>query len=156
MKREWREALLRGYWDSDGDRTENGMHATSASKRLLLGVKMLAAGLGAPSGLSMHEPTRARCVIEGRIVNEKTNYMLTAYDHPRKSIMTELGYWGHVREIGAGREKCASTTSPSRMTTATRSTGLPSGTVNQCLWRVCARACMRAPGRDCGAIRRIF
>lgn len=105
MKREWREALLRGYWDSDGDRTENGMHATSASKRLLLGVKMLAAGLGAPSGLGMHEPTRARCVIEGRIVNEKTNYMLTAYDHPRKSIMTELGYWGHVREIGAGREK---------------------------------------------------
>ena len=105
MKREWREALLRGYWDSDGDRTKNGMHATSVSKRLLLGVKMLAAGLGSPSGLSMHEPNRAQCVIEGRIVHERTNYMLATYDHPRKSIMTGLGYWGHVREIGAGREK---------------------------------------------------
>lgn len=105
MKREWREALLRGYWDSDGDRTKNGMHATSASKRLLLGVKMLAAGLGSPSGLSMHEPTRAQCVIEGRIVHERTDYMLATYDHPRKSIMTGLGYWGHVRGIGAGREK---------------------------------------------------
>ena len=105
MKREWREALLRGYWDSDGDRTKNGMHATSVSKRLLLGVKMLAAGLGSPSGLSMHEPNRAQCGIEGRIVHERINYMLATYDHPRKSIMTGLGYWGHVREIGAGREK---------------------------------------------------
>ena len=81
------------------------MHATSVSKRLLLGVKMLAAGLGSPSGLSMHEPNRAQCVIEGRIVHERTNYKLATYDHPRKSIMTGLGYWGHVREIGAGREK---------------------------------------------------
>lgn len=103
MREDWRRALLEGYWDSDGDRTSSGLHATSVSRKLLLGVKMLEAGLGRASSLSKHEPSRAQCVIEGRVVNEKTNYMINSYDRSRKSILCDEGFWGHVHRIESGR-----------------------------------------------------
>lgn len=104
MPESWRRALLRGYWESDGNPTSNGMHATSVSKRLLLGIKMLEAGLGRPSSLSMHEPSRVKCVIERRVVNEKTNYMIATYDNPRQSVVCDTGYWGRVRKVEPGRK----------------------------------------------------
>lgn len=103
MREDWRRALLEGYWDSDGDRTSNSLHATSVSRQLLLGIKMLEAGLGRASSLSKHEPSRAKCVIEGRVVNEKTNYIINSYDRNRKSVLCEHGYWGHVNKIESGR-----------------------------------------------------
>lgn len=103
MKKEWRQALLQGYWESDGNPIRNGMHATSISRKLILGIKTLEAGLGRASSISSHEPNRV-CLIEGRRVNERTNYLINTYDRIRKSIICDRGYWAHMRKREDMRE----------------------------------------------------
>lgn len=103
MKKEWRQALLQGYWESDGNPIRNGMHATSISRKLILGIKNLEAGLGRASSISSHEPNRV-CLIEGRRVNERTNYLINTYDRIRKSIICDRGYWAHMRKREDMRE----------------------------------------------------
>lgn len=105
MKREWREALLAGYTDSDGCPLPNGAgwRAATVSRRLSIGVEMLAAGLGYPGSASSIVNRRPYAVIEGRIVNENPQYPVSWYTHARKSVLCDSGFWGHVRKIEAGR-----------------------------------------------------
>lgn len=105
MKREWREALLAGYTDSDGCPLPNGAgwRAATVSRRLSIGVEMLAAGLGYPGSASSIVNRRPSAVIEGRIVNENPQYPVSWYTHARKSVLCNSGFWGHVRKIEAGR-----------------------------------------------------
>lgn len=105
MKREWREALLAGYTDSDGCPLPNGAgwRAATVSRRLSIGVEMLAAGLGYPGSASSIVNRRPSAVIEGRIVDENPQYPVSWYTHARKSVLCNSGFWGHVRKIEAGR-----------------------------------------------------
>ena len=103
LDREWRQALLDGYQDSDGCRVKSGWHATTVSHHLALGIKVLAASLGKSVSVSRHEPKREHAVIEGRVVQERPTWGITWYDRSRSSVIVERGFWGHVRSIESGR-----------------------------------------------------
>jgi site-specific DNA-cytosine methylase len=107
MKQEWRQALLDGYTDSDGCPMPAGFHATSISRLLVLGIKALAAGLGLPGSISTVTINRPCAVIEGRKVHEHPQWSVSWYTKPRKSVVCDLGFWGHVRKILPGRENVA-------------------------------------------------
>lgn len=103
MNREWREQLFLGYMESDGMRTRNGYSSTSISRRLCIGMKMLASGLGYAVSMIRIVNKRSQCVIDGRRVNERPYYRLQYTKHPRSAVMEQDGFWGLVRGKSEGR-----------------------------------------------------
>ncbi len=103
MNREWREQLFLGYMESDGMRTRNGYSSTSINRRLCIGMKMLASGLGYAVSMIRTVNKRSQCVIDGRRVNERPYYRLRYAKHPRSAVVKQDGFWGLVREKSEGR-----------------------------------------------------
>lgn len=103
MNREWREQLFLGYMESDGMRTRNGYSSTSINRRLCIGMKMLASGLGYAVSMIRTVNKRSQCVIDGRRVNERPYYRLQYTKHSRSAVTEHDGFWGLVREKSEGR-----------------------------------------------------
>lgn len=103
MNREWREQLFLGYMESDGMRAGNGYSSTSINRRLCIGMKMLASGLGYAVSMIRTVNKRSQCVIDGRRVNERPYYRLQYTKHPRSAVMEQDGFWGLVRGKSEGR-----------------------------------------------------
>ncbi|OZG48863.1 DNA (cytosine-5-)-methyltransferase [Pseudoscardovia suis] len=103
MNREWREQLFLGYMESDGMQTRNGYSSTSINRRLCIGMKMLASGLGYAVSMIRTVNKRSQCVIDGRRVNERPYYRLQYTKHPRSAVMKQDGFWGLVRGKSEGR-----------------------------------------------------
>jgi DNA (cytosine-5)-methyltransferase 1 len=66
MRKEWREALLRGYLDADGCEQDQGFYTvTSVGRCLLAGMNVLALSLGKTTSITQAFEG-GTCVIEGR------------------------------------------------------------------------------------------
>ena len=104
MPVEYREALFLGYIDSDGTHYGNNVKSSSISKPLTIGMKMIAAGIGYPSGVVRVKNKRKECRIEGRLVNERPYFCQTYYSSPRSAVICEDGFWGLVRKTLPGNK----------------------------------------------------
>lgn len=100
-----RKALFTGYADSDGTLFDGGIKASSVSRELAVGMKMLGAGLGYTSSVVRVVNRREECVIEGRRVNERPYYSQSYYNSSRSAIVCGEGFWGRVRKVLPGREQ---------------------------------------------------
>ena len=94
-------ALLKGYLDGDGCRRHNYWTCSTISKKLAVGIKMLAEHLGVSVSITYvkREPTY---VIEGRTVNQHSYWALSIYDKARSSFESDGWRWGLVRKIIPG------------------------------------------------------
>lgn len=94
-------ALLKGYLDGDGYRKHNCWKCSTISKKLAVGLKMLAEHLGVSVSITYvkKEPTY---VIEGRTVNQHSYWELSIYDKARSSVELDGWRWGLVRKIIPG------------------------------------------------------
>jgi site-specific DNA-cytosine methylase len=102
MDRSRRASLLDGYAFADGCKAPNGRRFSTISKRLAIGVKLLAISLGRSVSLAHCTPKRekpGKVVIEGREVNERPFYQLTAYDRARSAVNIGDWHFGLVREV---------------------------------------------------------
>ena len=102
MNREWREQLFLGYIQSDGTQTRNGYSSTSINRRLCIGMKILASGLGYAVSMTRTVNKRNQCVIDGRRVTEHPYYRLQYTRQPRSAVMSQDGFWGLVRRKAEG------------------------------------------------------
>ncbi|MDR7302696.1 N-acetylmuramoyl-L-alanine amidase [Haloactinomyces albus] len=97
----YREAFLDGYLSGDGYWMNSGRNeASSVSKRLAVGVKLLAQSLGWSSAL-YHEHRQAG-EIQGRAVNQQSRWRLrlTRYQSHRQQYFEYAGYrFGRVRSV---------------------------------------------------------
>ena len=95
-------ALMKGYLDGDGYRKTNRWKCSTISKKLAVGIKMLAEHLGVSVSMSFvkKEPTY---VIEGRTVNQHSYWELALYDKARSSFELDDYRWGLVRKIIPGK-----------------------------------------------------
>lgn len=93
MPTEFREAMLLGYLDSVGTTTANGSKASSVSKELTVGMKMLAAGLGYASSV-------INAVDKADIFR---TYRQPYYMRSKSAVVTQDGFWGVVRKVLPGR-----------------------------------------------------
>lgn len=84
MRESLRMALLQGYLDSDGYRfSQNTWKATTVSKKLAHGIRLLAETLGY-SGTVHFSDTPRTTVIEGRNVNQRPMYQIVITKSQRK------------------------------------------------------------------------
>ena len=98
-----RRSVLDGYMATDGSEQENGYSATTVSRRLAYGLKMLWHSLGRSVSVSRHVPRRKHAVIEGRVVNERPQYHVMAYRSARSSVELDGMRYGCVRKVLPGR-----------------------------------------------------
>lgn len=101
LKISQKAALLKGYLDGDGCRKHNYWQCSTISKKLAVGIKMLAEHLGVSVSITYvkKDPT---CVIEGRTVNQHSYWELYIYDKARSSFEVDGWRWGLVRKIIPG------------------------------------------------------
>lgn len=94
-------ALLKGYLDGDGYRKPTHWKCSTISKKLAVGIKMLAEHLGVSVSITYvkKDPTY---VIEGRTVNQHSYWELSIYDKARSSFELDGWRWGLVRKIIPG------------------------------------------------------
>ena len=93
MSHKYRKILFDGIMDSDGWRkSDTSMKVTSISKRLILGIRMLAESLGYSTSVSYYKRPEKK-VIEGRTVNQHDTYSVAIHDN--KNRKTGLEYNGH-------------------------------------------------------------
>ena len=93
MSHKYRKILFDGIMDSDGWRkSDTSMKVTSISKRLILGIRMLAESLGYSTSVSYYKRPE-KTVIEGRTVNQHDTYSVAVHDN--KNRKTGLEYNGH-------------------------------------------------------------
>jgi len=100
---EWRTALLDGYLSADGHIDERAIHVSTVSRRLAIGVRLLAESLGHRTG--MHVGTRTSGEIEGRQVAMRPLYSVYWQHAPQKKTAeaTDTHTWGRVTGITQGR-----------------------------------------------------
>lgn len=103
MDEDLRSAMLRGYLDADGTVYNNGHKASTVSKALAIGLKQLAGSLGFYVSMVRHVPPETK-MIEGRIVNQKPQYVLSFARKTRSAVSNDKGYYGLVRSVEDGRE----------------------------------------------------
>lgn len=101
LKISQKAALLKGYLDGDGCRKPTYWKCSTISKKLAVGIKMLAEHLGVSVSITYvkKDPT---CVIEGRTVNQHSYWALSIYDKARSSVELDGWRWGLVRKIIPG------------------------------------------------------
>lgn len=98
---EHRTALFSGIIDSDGYRkSDTSMKVTSISKQLILGIRLLAESLGYTTSVSYYKRP-AKCVIEGRSVNQHDTYSVAICNNKnRRTGMTHGGHkWYKCRDV---------------------------------------------------------
>jgi hypothetical protein len=105
-----RRALLDGYVSADGNKTTNAgipvIRASSVSKKLALGTRLLAASLGGASSLYFSE-RQSSCRIEGRNVRQRDTWTAewnVGASFNRHVDLFEGKQWGVVRSVREGRE----------------------------------------------------
>lgn len=101
MQLSWRRALLDGYLLTDGtDAGTSGRKAITVSAQLALSVRMLANSLGYASSVNF-QATPDTHVIEGRTVNQRDYYRVTASPSSRSSFEDGGKRWQLVRSVKA-------------------------------------------------------
>ncbi|MBT1161789.1 Hint domain-containing protein [Bifidobacterium sp. SO1] len=103
MRKEWRDALIRGYRDSDGSKTKNGWTALSVSENLILGMKTLMLMEGKGVSLSSYQAHRAH-YLRGGLVKDSRTYNLAIFDHSKLGFIRPDSFWGRVRRAEEGRK----------------------------------------------------
>lgn len=105
-----RRAMLEGYASADGhegrDGTQRVIRTATASKRLAIGTRLLAASLGASSNLHFTKRP-ATCRIEGRTVRQRDTWTAswTPDSGSNRLVERENGFlWGKVREVKPAQE----------------------------------------------------
>ena len=98
----YRKHLLDGYLSADGHHTSNGFRAITVSKYLALGLVLLITSLGYGVSRQKTIPSSTK-VIEGRTVNQRPYYTVTAYTSSRSSTEKDGHRWGLVRNVSPGR-----------------------------------------------------
>lgn len=100
-----RQAILDGYFSADGWKHPDGSYsATTVSKTLALGIRLIAESLGYASPL-YYSKVSHNTTIEGRIVNQRSQYTIRySRNHGRTSRTEAYGHsWGLVRTVSGGR-----------------------------------------------------
>jgi C-5 cytosine-specific DNA methylase/Hint domain len=99
-----RDALLEGYLSADGETNDRGHRAQTASKRLAIGVRLLAESLGHRVSLGHYDDQRN--VIEGRTVKVRPYYVVRWLHKEQRAwtTTTEQHAWSRIREIKDGRQ----------------------------------------------------
>ena len=95
-----RLGFLRGYWSGDGHdvRGGRGTASVSVSPALSIGIMVLASSLGY-SSVSFYQRTPDTTVIEGRTVNQRDYWRITAMDDDHGYTTTEGDFvWRRVRK----------------------------------------------------------
>ncbi|MCX4458592.1 DNA cytosine methyltransferase [Streptomyces sp. NBC_01728] len=98
----WREGLLDGYLSADGSTSGRYTQMSTVSRRLALGLRMLANTLGHVANLSGPYTRKGERQIEGRAINERPQWMVTwITDGPSKAFhIDEGGYrWAPVKTV---------------------------------------------------------
>ncbi len=100
MESEMRESLLCGYLDSDGYRhKENTWKATTISKRLAHGIRLLAETLGYSCAV-YYVDVGSTTTIEGRTVNQKPQYQVVMRKEKRTTCIKHGTYnWYMCRSV---------------------------------------------------------
>jgi DNA (cytosine-5)-methyltransferase 1 len=98
MPAEWRSALLGGYKSADGSFNGRLNEASSVSKNLAIGIKILAQTLG--YGVNYYLPKFRNNPIEGRIVDSKQQYCIKWVETPKQSeaLHDEIHTWNKFRK----------------------------------------------------------
>jgi DNA-cytosine methyltransferase len=105
MSRELREALLMGYLFADGFPYKDGYKATTVSKPLAVGIKLLAQSLGWSVSLYRYQPNRTS-VIEGRRVGERPQWQIVLRGETRSAFIKNGNVFGLVRSVSpTGRKE---------------------------------------------------
>lgn len=104
LPREHREALLEGYISADGYTNVRYTSVTTVSKRLALGIRLLAESLGYRASLSRHH--QHANVIEGRHVQVRDCWFLRWENNASQRAAFDDGIhsWSLVKKIEPGRE----------------------------------------------------
>lgn len=99
-----KEALLEG-WFADGYTDKNGsVKVTTVSKELVMGMAQLSRDVyRRPVSISRKTVNRT-CVIEGRTVNERTQYCLTIPNSSRYGFYEDGVVWCNVKKIRREKE----------------------------------------------------
>ena len=106
LSAEYRQAILDGYFSADGWVMKNGTNsATTVSKYLALGMRLIAESLGYSSMLYLAK-MKPKTTIEGRTVNQKDCYTVRYSTIKKQTSRKEAhGYsWGKVRDVLPGRK----------------------------------------------------
>lgn len=100
MNEKYRKALFNGLMDSDGWRKKSDCYRlTTASKKLTLGVRLLAESLGFLTN-TFHTQRNNKHVIEGRVVNQHDTYILSINTSNTVNRLNDgLQSWYKVREV---------------------------------------------------------
>lgn len=77
MPRAWREALLDGYLSADGTTDAKYTRASTVSKKLAIGIRMLANSLGHVANLGYQPARKRQRVIDGRAVKERSTWTVS-------------------------------------------------------------------------------
>jgi DNA-cytosine methyltransferase len=93
-----RQALLDGYLFADGSTYKQGWKATTVSRALAVGIRLLALSLGWQVR-SYRTPGRGHTMIEGRRVRERATYQLVGSRQPRAEIVRDGMRFGLVRSV---------------------------------------------------------
>lgn len=102
MPRAHREALLAGYLSADGHHGAVYTQASTVSKRLAVGVRMLANSLGHVANLSGPYTRKGIRKIEGRVINERPHWSLSwIAEGPKHAFHVDAdGYrWAPVKSV---------------------------------------------------------
>lgn len=104
MQREWREALLNGYLSGDGHIGPRRTQSNTVSKRLAVGLRMLATTLGYHVTLGFYD--QHADTIEGRKVNVRPQWMVTWENNRSQRTGWHDGRhaWSLVKQVRAGRD----------------------------------------------------
>lgn len=104
MPVELKRALLDGYFYADGHAYAGHKKATTISKALAHGIKLMSqcSGFSTMIGMYIVNPTT---VIEGRTVNQRTQWQIACYDKSTSQFRLGDFIWGRVRSVKHGEEK---------------------------------------------------
>ena len=102
------KALIDGYFSGDGHREKRNkeIRATTVSKSLALGIALLAQRAYGVVASVREQRVKPKTIIEGRIVNQRTQYIISIPDRNRSAFVENEYGWKLIREsepIGTGR-----------------------------------------------------
>jgi len=102
MPEQYKQALLDGYVSADGHRAKKRVDCTTVSKRLAVGIRLLAESLG--NRATLHKYKSHNTVIEGRTVNVKDQYRVVWAKNKtdRIAFQDELNSWSLVKSKEEG------------------------------------------------------
>lgn len=95
---EMKLAFIEGYMFADGSQTgPNSFRSTTVSKALAHGLKLLCQSVGYSSSVWRYE-VAATTEVEGRVVNQKTQYQVSVNKNSRTMHFVGSHVWGRVKE----------------------------------------------------------